>query len=178
MFDLRLQVVIYPEREWSDWESRPQQRWLLFCGRNTYRLQSCAFVDNPSHESPRNFNQNFKSEFFNRFAPLPSSELPGMSSSGKTKDRTRTRHKTLLFRGPRCLVFVQLGPDYPGSPPFWNKVYGDDDLLVTKATPILSNTWKIKTVSSLRMMFIVLVKRKILVFHWCLNNKWQYSMNN
>ena len=39
MFDLRLQVVIYPEREWSDWESRPQQRWLLFCGLNTYRLQ-------------------------------------------------------------------------------------------------------------------------------------------
>ena len=41
MFDLRLQVVIYPEREWSDWESSPQQRWL-FCGLNTYRLQSCA----------------------------------------------------------------------------------------------------------------------------------------
>ena len=57
MFDLRLQVVIYPEREWSDWESSPQQRWLslLFCGLNTYRLQSCAFMDNPLHESPRHF---------------------------------------------------------------------------------------------------------------------------
>ena len=53
MFDLRLQVVIYPEKEWSDWESKPQQHGLLFCGLNTYRLQRCAFVDNPLHESPR-----------------------------------------------------------------------------------------------------------------------------
>ena len=28
-----------------------------------------------------------------------------------------------VFRGSRCLVFVQLDPDHPGSPPFWNKVY-------------------------------------------------------
>ena len=85
MFDLRLQVVIYPEREWSDWESRPQQRWLLFCGLNTYRLQSCVFVDNPLYESPRHLNQNFNSEFFNRFVSLPLSELPGMSSSVKNE---------------------------------------------------------------------------------------------
>ena len=31
--------------------------------------------------------------------------------------------ESLVFRGPRCLVFVQLDPDHPGSPPFWNKVY-------------------------------------------------------
>ena len=48
---------------------------------NTYRLQSCAFVDNPLHESPRHINQNFNSEFFNRFGSLPFSELPGISSS-------------------------------------------------------------------------------------------------
>ena len=29
----------------------------------------------------------------------------------------------LVFRGPRCLVFVQLDPDLPRSPSFWNKVY-------------------------------------------------------
>ena len=31
--------------------------------------------------------------------------------------------ESLVFHGPRCLVFVQLDPDHPGSPPFWNKVY-------------------------------------------------------
>ena len=124
MFDLRLQVVIYPEREWSDWESRPQQRWfILFCGLNTYRLQICAFVVNPLRKSPWHFNQNFNSEFFNRFASLPSSELPGMSSSVKTQGCLM---ESLVFRGPRCLVFVQLDPDHPGSPPFWNKVYGSE----------------------------------------------------
>ena len=29
----------------------------------------------------------------------------------------------VVFLGPRCLVFMQLDPDHPGSPPFWNKVY-------------------------------------------------------
>ena len=33
------------------------------------------------------------------------------------------RSYRLVFLGPRCLVSVQLGPDHPGSPPFWNKVY-------------------------------------------------------
>ena len=33
--------------------------------------------------------------------------------------------ESLVFRGPRCLVFVQLDPDHPGSPPFWNKVYNE-----------------------------------------------------
>ena len=92
MFDLRLQVVIYPEREWNDRESRPQQPCLLFCGLNTYRLQSCALVDNPLHESPRHLNHNFNSEFFNRFVSLKLSELPGMSSSVKNE---RTRHKVV-----------------------------------------------------------------------------------
>ena len=31
--------------------------------------------------------------------------------------------ESLVFRGPRCLVFVQLDPDLPRSPSFWNKVY-------------------------------------------------------
>ena len=31
--------------------------------------------------------------------------------------------ESLVFHGPRCLVFVQLYPDHPGSLPFWNKVY-------------------------------------------------------
>ena len=34
---------------------------------------------------------------------------------------------SVVFRGPRCLVFVQLDPDYPGSPPFWNKVYDNNN---------------------------------------------------
>ena len=38
----------------------------------------------------------------------------------KTKDPTPY---LIVFRGPRCLVFMQLDPDHPGSPPFWNKVY-------------------------------------------------------
>ena len=45
----------------------------------------------------------------------------------KTKDPTqgcleRTPYH-IVFRGPRCLVFMQLDPDHPGSPPFCNKVY-------------------------------------------------------
>ena len=47
-------------------------------------------MDNPSHESPRHLNQNFNSEFFNRFAPLPSSELPGIFV---LRQKRRTRHK-------------------------------------------------------------------------------------
>ena len=47
----------------------------------------------------------------------------------KTKDRTQgCLERTpwnLVFRGPRCLVFVQLDPDHPGSTPFWNKVYSE-----------------------------------------------------
>ena len=35
--------------------------------------------------------------------------------------------ESLVFRGPRCLVFVQLDPDHPGSPKFWNKVYDSDE---------------------------------------------------
>ena len=50
-------------------------------------------MDNSSHESPRHFNQNFNSEFFNGFAALPWSELPRMSSSfkneGPDEDRTQ-----------------------------------------------------------------------------------------
>ena len=38
------------------------------------------------------------------------------------------RIESLVFRGPRCLVFVQLDPDHPGSPPFWNKVYVTQNL--------------------------------------------------
>ena len=141
MFHLRLQVVIYPEREWSNWESRPQQRCLLYCELNTYRLQSCAFVDNPLHESPRHFNQNFNSEFFNRFVSLPLSELPGMSSSVKNEGPdTRLSRKdaigSVVFRGPRCLVFVQLNPDHPGSPPFWNKVYKPQENVYDAHGPI------------------------------------------
>ena len=42
----------------------------------------------------------------------------------KTKDRTQgCLMESLVFRGPRCLVFGQLDPGHPGSPPFWNKVY-------------------------------------------------------
>ena len=32
-----------------------------------------------------------------------------------------------MFRGPRCLDFVLLDPDHPGSPPFWNKVHADSN---------------------------------------------------
>ena len=150
MFDLRLQVVIYPEREWSDWESRPKQRWLLFCGLNTYRLQSCAFVDNPLHKSPRHLNQNLQS--------IRISSVEWTARNVVLRQKRRTGHiltpmqvfqqhaamyylsknvsksnfiptslwlmESLVFRSPRCLVFVQLDPDHPGSPPFWNKVYG------------------------------------------------------
>ena len=49
----------------------------------SYRLQSCALVDNPLQLSPRHFNQNFSSEFFKRFGSLPFNELPGISSSVK-----------------------------------------------------------------------------------------------
>ena len=49
----------------------------------TYRLQSCALVIKPLQESPRHFNQNWSSLFFNRFGSLPFKELPGMSSSDK-----------------------------------------------------------------------------------------------
>ena len=31
--------------------------------------------------------------------------------------------ESLVFRGPGCLVYVQLDPDNPGLPPFWNKLY-------------------------------------------------------
>ena len=86
-------------------------------------------MDNPLHESPRHFNQNFNSEFFNRFASLPSSELPGMSSS--VKNEVPDTRLPLVFCSPRCLVFVQLDPDHPGSPPFWNKVYNNQELNLT-----------------------------------------------
>ena len=46
----------------------------------TYRLQSCALVIKPLQESPRHFNQNWSSLFFNLFGSLPFKELPGMSS--------------------------------------------------------------------------------------------------
>ena len=45
----------------------------------------------------------------------------------KTKNRTQGCLERMpyhiVFCGPRCLVFMQLNPDHPGSPPFWNKVY-------------------------------------------------------
>ena len=98
-------------------------------------------MDNPLHESPRHFNQNFNSEFFNRFVSLPLSELPGMSSSVKNEGPdTRLSRKdaigSVVFRGPRCLVFVQLNPDHPGSPPFWNKVYKPQENVYDAHGPI------------------------------------------
>ena len=91
-------------------------------------------------------------KIFDRFASLPSSKLPGMSSSVKNEGPDTFKHQCKfsssmllciilakmfpsrilfphlyvswnVFRGPRCLVFVQLDPDHPGSRPFWNKVY-------------------------------------------------------
>ena len=45
----------------------------------------------------------------------------------KTKDPTQGCLERMpyhiVFSGPRCLVFMQLDPDHPGSQPFWKKVY-------------------------------------------------------
>ena len=50
----------------------------------------------------------------------------------KTKDPTQGCLERMpchiVFRGPRCLVFMQLDPDHPRSPPFWNEVYCNVDI--------------------------------------------------
>ena len=65
----------------------------------------------------------------------------GYRPPSKTKD-TEGRHD-VVFRGLRCLVFMQLDPDYPGSPPFWNKVYAAVMSLTTGK--VLDYTTRTKT---------------------------------
>ena len=69
-----------------------------------------------------------------------------MSSSVKndgpdTKLSRKDAIGSVVFRGPRCLVFVQLDPDHPGSPPFWNKVYKEKQWLEHILALLSAESW-------------------------------------
>ena len=127
MLDLRFQVVIYPEIEWSDWESRPPIAmkvivdstltaykvalwWTILC-MNCHDTLTKTLIRNSLTDSDLFHSMNCQ-----EYRP-PS----------KTKDPTQGCLERMpyhiVFSGPRCLVFMQLDPDHPGSQPFWKKVY-------------------------------------------------------